>query len=188
MHLRLLPITALCALLLAACGSSTSPQASVSGGAKPAGAIALASCMRTHGVPQFSDTPLSAGGGVNVQAKAVSGSGQSLSINGVQVNAPAFQRAMSACQKYLPHGGGSGNIAQLRKNALKMAQCMRANGVPNFPDPTVTKGPFGGNAIRLGGQGIDPQSPAFQSAQQKCGSLIGGPKGFFAARAIGPKG
>jgi hypothetical protein len=42
---------------------------------------------------------------------------------------------------------------------------MRANGVPNFPDPN-------GQGV-IQGTGIDPNSAAFQAAQQKCSKEIG---------------
>jgi hypothetical protein len=57
---------------------------------------------------------------------------------------------------------------------LKFADCMRSHGVPNFPDP----GSGGGIEISPG-SGVDPASPAFQSAQRGCKKLLpgGGPKG-----------
>lgn len=54
---------------------------------------------------------------------------------------------------------------------LKFSQCMRSDGVPNFPDPTS-------RGIELSrGSGIDPSSPAFQSAMKTCKKLMpgGGP-------------
>jgi hypothetical protein len=53
---------------------------------------------------------------------------------------------------------------------LAFSTCMRANGVPNFPDPTS------GGGIALP-SGIDPAAPAFRAAQAKCQKLIpgGGP-------------
>jgi hypothetical protein len=55
---------------------------------------------------------------------------------------------------------------------LKFSTCMRAHGVPDFPDPS----PNGGLRINSA-SGIDPQSPAFQSAQHSCRKLLpgGGP-------------
>jgi hypothetical protein len=49
---------------------------------------------------------------------------------------------------------------------------MREHGVTNFPDPTS-----GGGGINIGGTGIDPQSPAFRTAQGACFKLLpgGGP-------------
>jgi hypothetical protein len=56
--------------------------------------------------------------------------------------------------------------------ALRFAQCMRAHGVPNFPDPT----PGGGIQITPS-SGVKPFSPAFRSAQASCHDLLpgGGP-------------
>jgi hypothetical protein len=51
---------------------------------------------------------------------------------------------------------------------------MRAHGVPNFPDPGS------GGGIRIpDNSGINPQSPAFRSAQGACFKLLpgGGPGG-----------
>jgi len=62
----------------------------------------------------------------------------------------------------LGHGAQSGFAIAggNRQDALKFSACMRANGVPTFPDPSST------GVIQ--GTGIDPSSAAFQSAQQKC--------------------
>ena len=53
--------------------------------------------------------------------------------------------------------GGSGQRSS-GTFSLAFARCMRAHGVPNFPDPN-------GQAGQLGpASGIDPSSPRFQSA------------------------
>jgi hypothetical protein len=57
---------------------------------------------------------------------------------------------------------------------LAFAECMRANGVPDFPDPG------GGGAAEFSlPAGVDPTSPAFRAAQAKCRKLLpgGGPPG-----------
>jgi hypothetical protein len=76
--------------------------------------------------------------------------------------------ALTAC-------GSSGHSTETGASAsgsgIAFADCMRANGVPNFPDP---KGP----GIQISaGSGINPSSPAFQAAQTKCAHLLpgGGP-------------
>jgi len=51
--------------------------------------------------------------------------------------------------------------------ALAFAGCMRANGVPDFPDPKA-----GGGFLFHTGAGVDPSSPAFSFAQRKCGKLL----------------
>lgn len=66
--------------------------------------------------------------------------------------------------------GTNASAQSANSNKLeKFAQCMRSNGVPSFPDPVngrlqlkVTKG---------GGGGLNPGSPQFKSAEQKCKSL-----------------
>jgi hypothetical protein len=54
--------------------------------------------------------------------------------------------------------------------ALKFSACMRAHGVPNFPDPTSD-----GQSVTTGqaptGSKVDKRSPAFHTAQQACKSL-----------------
>jgi hypothetical protein len=176
------------ALVLAACGGSSSPDSRTTasnGGSNTA--LKLAQCMRTHGVPDFPDPP---GGTFGIQATP-GASGGSILVDGHQlnVNAPAFQKAMRDCQKYQPQGPPvtSNQLAKVKQGALKMAQCMRVHGVPNFPDPKVSVGP-GGRGIEMsvgahaaaGGPGrLSPASPAFERAQKACG----GPGAGFAIRA-----
>jgi len=67
----------------------------------------------------------------------------------------------------------SGSTAEsARGSGLAFAKCMRSHGVPNFPDPQVS-----GHTVRMFGpnSGVNPQSPAFQSAEQSCQNLL--PKG-----------
>jgi hypothetical protein len=51
--------------------------------------------------------------------------------------------------------------------ALAFADCMRANGVPHFPDPKA-----GGGFLFHTGAGVDPTSPAFKAAQAKCKKFL----------------
>jgi hypothetical protein len=71
-------------------------------------------------------------------------------------------------------GSGSSQepTASPEKAGLAFAKCMRADGVPNFPDPT-------GNGGFLLRGGMNPSSPAFEAAQAKCRKLLpaGGPPG-----------
>jgi hypothetical protein len=54
---------------------------------------------------------------------------------------------------------------------LAYSRCMRAHGVPNFPDPTPQG--HGGFSISLP-QGVDPRSRQFQAADQACKSQMPG--------------
>jgi hypothetical protein len=179
------------AVALAACGgSSPSNTSKKTANNRSGAALKLAQCMRTHGVPDFPDP--SSGGHFGMQQTSDGNGGGSISVDGRQlsVSAPAFQKAMQDCQKFQPQGPpvSGAQLAKLQKGALKMAECMRSHGVPNFPDPTVGTGPNGhGVGIRLGskagGGGFNPQSPAFQAANKICMPLIGGPKGFPTKKA-----
>jgi len=63
--------------------------------------------------------------------------------------------------------GSTPSETELQQNTLKYSRCMRANGVPNFPDPNA-----GGGFAFQAGSGVDPSSPAFQAAQAKCRTLL----------------
>src|SRR5581483_2134500 len=119
----------------AACGSSH-PNAggSTVGQGDPASAakaLAFARCMRSHGVPNFPDPT---GGELRLQIQKTP---NSTSVNGVEVNGPAFQSATQACHSYLPNGGhpSAAQTAKVKAQALAMSRCMRSRGVSNFPDP-----------------------------------------------------
>lgn len=73
------------------------------------------------------------------------------------------------------NNGGQKNSTKAYSEALAFSKCMRAHGVSNFPDPNTT-----GRGIQLSvgpNSGVDPQAPAFKSAQTACKHLLpgGGP-------------
>jgi hypothetical protein len=163
------------ALSLSACGGTSSPGAGGSTSpedtaASNGKALEFATCMRSHGVPNFPDPT---GGRIDLQIQQTP---NSTSVNGAQVSGPAFKSAMKSCQSYLPKGAPltPAETAKARSQALAMARCMRSHGVPNFPDPVVQSGPNGGIGVRISGAGIDPGSPAFQAAQKDCRGIFGG--------------
>jgi hypothetical protein len=177
MHPSRLLLAALVALAVGACGaaapSNSSSAVAAAAAGKRASILAFAKCMRAHGVPNFPDPGI--GQALRIQASKINGGGQSMSVNGVPVNAPAFQAAMQTCHSKLPNGGrGSASpqqLAQLQRSALAMARCMRAHGIRDFPDPQVS-GSGGGISVRIPGGRIDMQSPAFQAAQKVCMPLM----------------
>jgi hypothetical protein len=60
--------------------------------------------------------------------------------------------------------GGSSAASASSDPAVKYSECMRENGVPEFPDPEN-----GRTVLRTGpDSGIDPNSPEFQQAQEAC--------------------
>lgn len=53
---------------------------------------------------------------------------------------------------------------------LLFSRCMRAHGVPNFPDPPAASG--GGFGFAFGSGQLDPAAPLFRRAQQVCISYL----------------
>ena len=150
-------------VLSAGCGGS-SPSRKLAG----SGSLRFSMCMRASGVPNFPDVGR---GGMRIE-----GSGQTISVNGVSVDASAFPAARQTCEKYMPHmdrtPAQTAQAAQARARGLEFARCMRSHGVPSFPDPRALSSSGGSQVVYL--PGINPQSPAFQAGAKACG---GGPKG-----------
>lgn len=76
---------------------------------------------------------------------------------------------LAACGSSKPH---STTKSKSYVTGVKYAQCMRAHGVPNFPDPTP-QGGISSSALSI----VEKQSPALSSAQHTCQKLEphGGP-------------
>jgi hypothetical protein len=117
------------ALPTAACSGSQSPsgsRGSTNGaGSATSQAIAYASCVRSHGVPNFPDP--NASGGFDKAALA------QLAASNSQ-----YQTATQACGHLLPSGGGptAAEVRQEWNGMASFARCMRSHGVPDWPDPT----------------------------------------------------
>ncbi len=156
----------LCALAVTACGGSgstvTGTATHATGYASP---IGLSKCMRANGLPSFPDPTNSPGGeGFNGIGVPVGGALDSIIVDGRTFSGPAAARAIKACAKYVePNGPPPAPTAKQKAQALAMARCMRANGVPNFPDPD-----FSGAAEPIRAN-LDPNSPAFKHAVNVCG-------------------
>jgi len=108
--------------------------------------------MRSHGLPDFPDP--GANGGIQVSTGPGGGA--------MGASSPQFASAYAACKSLMPAlhtKGGAPDRAQL----LKYAQCMRTQGIKDFPDP----GPQGGLALTGRGD-LDPSSPLFQKAENAC--------------------
>jgi hypothetical protein len=68
-----------------------------------------------------------------------------------------------------PKSGSNKPGADSANPALAFSRCMRAHGVPNFPDPS----PSGGFVFHPGA-GFNLSSPAVKAAQAECQKLVGG--------------
>ena len=118
-------------------------------------AVKFAECMREHGVPHFPDP----------DAKGDF-------VFGIDVSPAVWKKAVNACKDLEPPGALSGKRSPKQQSAaLRFAQCMRDNGVKDFPDPVngeplidTTKIP---SADRPGGMTI------LNAATHKCRSVLG---------------
>jgi hypothetical protein len=78
--------------------------------------------------------------------------------------------------------GASSAIATATPDAMKYAQCMRAHGVPDFPDPV--DGGFHINNTNPNSD-LDPSSPQFVAADSACKALS--PEGRAAGGTVDPQ-
>ncbi len=152
-----------------AAGSTTTTPASHPAGVSTQGGglVAYASCMRSHGVPNFPD-PAGSGG---IPKRAVIRAFQ-------QVSNSQAETAGNDCAHLLPAGGSlSGQTVQPvtandQHDYLRAAACMRSHGIINFPDPTFSAG-----AVNLHiPSTIDTNSAQFNQARQICEKMI--PRGL----------
>jgi hypothetical protein len=137
--------------LVTACGSSSSDETAPA--ADRDQALEFAQCIRDNGVPDFPDP----------DADGRFSEGEH------DPDEPAFRAAQEACRDLAPGGehqntGDPAVVEQMRE----YSQCMRDNGVPEFPDPDADG--------RLRGVGHEEQDdPTFRAASETCrGKLPGG--------------
>ncbi|HEV2373240.1 MAG TPA: hypothetical protein VGS19_13835 [Streptosporangiaceae bacterium] len=158
--------------VVSACGPGHGSRAipsSGNSGATSGRAQALhlaAQCIRQHGIPGFPDPAVNAAGQVNIDKSAL-----------LTVPRPVLTHALSACRPTLEragvlagntHGMGNAPTPQQLQALLAFARCMRAHGLPGFPDPNP----------QTGGLSLPPavskSSPALHSATQACRSYLPG--------------
>jgi hypothetical protein len=165
-----LAVAAAVALLAAACGGSAASSASSPTYAQ---VLALAQCMRGHGVPNFPDPDASGSYSLTSNGSIEGAGGSSVDINSSQV-----QAAYGDCRHLLPGGPSFSQLEQMEQQGqqrqeqalpemLKWEQCVRGHGVPNFSIP------LGGQSPAPGKTGaVNPNSPQFQGAVRTCQHLL----------------
>jgi hypothetical protein len=153
---------ALVALIAAACSSA--PASAPSGGAASldaAGgqAMKFAACMRANGVTQFPDPDAS--GALSIDAIA--------NRTSIDTNSPAFRQAVTACRDLEPAGfTGATRTPEQQQAALKFAQCVRDNGVKDFPDPGLGDPLIDTN--RIPSAGTSAGMSILHAAMKACGA------------------
>jgi len=159
-----LAMVALIGVIGTGCSDASSETGTRSGGNTNATnhekAVKFAKCMRDNGVREFPDAPGS--GELTIDAIA---NGSSL-----DTSTPAFKQALSACKDLEPSGfTGHKRSAQQQKQGLEFAQCIRDNGVKDFPDPTPDAPLVDTN--RIPSAATDGGMSILNAAMQKCGDL-----------------
>jgi hypothetical protein len=161
MSRRPLAARALVALIGAGCGSNAPSEtgAATATATKTATArdkaVKFAECIRAHGVADFPDPDA-----------------KNDFQYGVSVSPAVWKRATTACKDLQPPGTLSSTRTPTQQSAsLWFAQCVRDNGVKDFPDPVngeplvdTYKIP---SSNRPGGMTI------LNAAMQKCGKVLG---------------
>lgn len=120
--LAALALTALIGLLGVGCGSSASSEPGTAGNKNATSqdkAVKFAECIRANGVHHFPDA--------NAKGEFVFG---------IDVSPAVWDSAVNACKALEPPGALSAERTPQQQTAsLRFAQCMRENGVKDFPDP-----------------------------------------------------
>lgn len=132
------------ALALTGCGGDDGTKGDSAGESDHDKALKFAACMREHGVDMEDPEP---GEPVRLQVKGV--------------DKETVDKAQEACKKYAPQNGkGPGDDPKMKEKMLKFAECMRDNGVEEFPDPSDEGGIMINKDLE--------DDPDFEKAQEKC--------------------
>jgi hypothetical protein len=149
------------ALLSAGCSNAAAQTGTASSGGNNAvnrdQAVRFAECMRKNGVREFPDPDAS--GTLTIDGRA--------NRSSLDTSSAAFKQAIAACKDLQPPGfTGHKRTAQEQENALKFAQCIRDNGVKDFPDP-APDGPLL-DTTRMPGNPAGRSIPGLREAMEKC--------------------
>jgi hypothetical protein len=141
--------------------------------------VEWAACMRSHGDPEQVDPSIDAHKVIHIPWNPAIPGGYDGTNKGGQGNLGPGQY----CRTYLAKAQSdlrSGQAQAQPSNAqlVRFAECMRANGISDFPDPTAK-----GLQINRTGD-LNPNNPAFQHASNLCSQRTGVP-GFGGAPAPG---
>jgi hypothetical protein len=144
---------------VAAAGSHSATTVAAAGGSGSSGAtqlaqaVAYSQCIRRHGVADFPDPVQTPSGGYGYRTA------------GIDPNSAAFQGALQACKALPSPWNSTGQqLSPAQQQAwLNWAQCIRAHGLSDFPDPT-----FSGSEVH--DTGVGSSSPQLQQAMDACKS------------------
>jgi hypothetical protein len=158
-------LTALAMVALIGAGCSNEPAENGNAGNENAAsrdnAVKFAECMRDNGVSEFPDPDAS--GELTIDG-VVNGSS-------LDPSTPAWEEAIGACEDLQPPGfTGDEEVTDEEQEArLEFAQCIRDNGVKDFPDPA--KGEPLVNTNHIPSAATNGGMTILNAAMKKCGDL-----------------
>jgi hypothetical protein len=130
---------------------------------------AAADCIRQHGAPNYQDPLLTADGYVYTDDVALRG-----------LEEPQLEAIQTACRDLIRAASFSMQDQgppppKLIQAGVRSAQCLRANGLPDFKDPTADSRFSPGKGFGLGGSAIPPggkENPAVKRALTACRQIL----------------
>jgi hypothetical protein len=159
-------VVAIVAVITAGCDDTASSNSSGTAGSSTTAAshnstvtprekaVRFAECMRENGYPDFPDPKAS---------------GEFASF-GISVSPAVWRNALAACKALQPPGSFSAHLSTKQLSAaLKFAQCIRKNGVKDFPDP-VNGQPIV-DTTRIPSTNTPGGMSILNAAMQKCRAL-----------------
>ena len=158
---RTLTALAMLGMTLAGCSNASTDTGNTA--STRSNALKFSECMRANGLSAFPDPDAS--GALTIDG-VVNGSS-------LDPNSAAWKQAMSACKDLEPAGftGGNGPVTPQQHEArLKFAQCVRDNGVPDFPDPASDTAPLV-DTDRIPSAATGNGMSILNAAMHKCGSF-----------------
>lgn len=159
-----LALLAVAAAIVAGCSSSPSESAATSTGASERdAAVRFAECMRDNGVRDFPDPDAS--GELTIDGV--------LNGSSLDPDSPTWTSAVAACKQLEPPGfTGGRRTADQQAAGLAFAQCIRDNGVKDFPDPVNGEPLVDTNKIPSAA--TDDGMAILNAAMQTCGDFAEG--------------
>ena len=178
----LMTLVTVAGLLAVGCGGSTAGptvpslgngNAHSAGQNRAGGLTAAAQCVRSHGIPGYADPVLTASGSLFTDIRSVQDAPSSAVAEAVAACRSALAQAhltLSADPQAEPPAP-----AELVQAGVRVAECMRAHGLVNLPDPTA-QSPYEpghgfqhyGSQLPAGGKA----SPTYIAAARACKPLI----------------
>ena len=162
---KLRPLAALAMVALIVAGCSDEPAENGGAGKTNAdyeNAVKFSECMRDHGVSEFPDPDAS--GGLTIDGV--------LNGSSLDPSTPAWKAAIATCKDLQPPGftGDGKRSAEQQEAALEFAQCIRDNGVKDFPDPVSGEPLVDTN--RIPSAATNGGMTILNAAMQKCRDFV----------------